>query len=63
MATQGAKRTRQEVGLMNLLKQGTRLEMRSNFFSIRAVEDRNCMMQDIKITHTASHFKRLYNNH
>ncbi len=40
MAAAALVRTRQAAGMMNLVKPRTRLEVRSNFFSIRVVEIR-----------------------
>jgi hypothetical protein len=62
-ANEGAVRTRQAAGLMNLVKPRVRLEVRENFFSVRTVEDWNKVPEDIKMARSAGHFKRLYTQH
>ncbi len=63
MAADGAVRTRQAVGLMNLVRPRTRLEVRGNFFSVRVVEDWNSVPDEIKMARSEGHFKRLYDQH
>jgi hypothetical protein len=44
--------TRHAAGLMNLVKPRTRLEVRSNFFSVRTVDDWNALPENIKMSRT-----------
>jgi hypothetical protein len=60
MAAEGAVRTRQAAGLMNILKPRTRLEIRSNFFSVRVIESWNDIPVKIKMSRTTGQFKRQY---
>ncbi len=63
MASEGTVRTRQAAGILNLVKPRTRLEVRSNFFSIRVVEEWNKVPENIKMAHLVRQFKPLYNQH
>jgi hypothetical protein len=63
MVAEDAVRTRQAAGLMNVVKPRSRLEVRSNFFSVRVADERNLVPEEIKMARTAGHFKRLYKTH
>jgi hypothetical protein len=63
MAAEGVVRTRQAAGLMNVVKPRSRLEVRSNFFSVRVADGWNMVPEDIKMARSAGHFKRLYKTH
>ncbi len=52
--------TRHATGLMNVVKPRTRLEVRSNFFSVRTVDDWNGLPENIKMSRTVWQFKKLY---
>ncbi len=45
------------------MKLRTRLEVRSNFFSIRVVVEWNKVPENIKMARSVGQFKRLYNQH
>jgi hypothetical protein len=62
-AAEGAVRTRQAAGFMNIVLLRVRLEVRENFFSVRAVEYWNNMPEDFKMARSTGHFKRLYSQH
>jgi hypothetical protein len=62
-AGDGPVRTRQAAGLMNVVKPRVRLELRENFFSVRAVDSWNKVPDVIKMARNAGHFKRLYSQH
>jgi hypothetical protein len=63
MASEGTVRMTQATGTLNLVKPRTRLEVRSNFFSIRVVEEWNKVPENIKMARSVGQFKRLYNQH
>jgi hypothetical protein len=63
MAADGAVRTRQAAGLMNVVKPRTRLEVRTNFFSVRTADCWNHVPEEIKMAPTAGHFKKQYKQH
>lgn len=63
MAADGAVRTRQAAGLMNVVKPRTRLEVRTNFFSVRTADCWNHVPEEIKMARTAGHFKKQYKQH
>ncbi len=63
MAAEGAVRTRQAAGLMNVVKPRSCLEVRSNVFSVRVADGWNLVPEEIKMARTAGHFKRLYRTH
>jgi ribonuclease P/MRP protein subunit RPP40 len=63
MASEGTVRTMQAKGTLNLVKPRTRLEVRSNFFSIRVVEEWNKVPEKIKLARSVGQFKCLYNQH
>jgi hypothetical protein len=60
MAAEGAVRTRQAAGLMNILKPRARLEIRSNFFSVRVIESWNDIPVKIKMSRSTGLFNRQY---
>jgi hypothetical protein len=62
-AGDGPVRTRQAAGLMNVVKPRVRLELRENFFSVRAVDSWNKVPDVIKMARNAGHFKQLYSQH
>jgi hypothetical protein len=55
--------TRHAAGLMNLVKPRIRLEVRSNFFSVRTVDDWNALPENIKMLRTVWQFKMPYKKH
>ncbi len=63
MAAEGVVRTRQAAGLMNVVKPRSRLEVRSNFFSVRVTDGWNLVPEEIKMARSAGLFKRLYKTH
>jgi hypothetical protein len=63
MAGEGPARTRQAAGAMNLYKPRTRLDVRSNFFSVRTVDSWNSLPEEIKMARSVGHFKQLYKQH
>jgi hypothetical protein len=60
MAADGIVRTRQVAGLLIVLKPRARLDMQSNFFSMRIADDWNAVLKEIKMARTVAHFKKLY---
>ncbi len=60
MAAEGAVRTRQAAGLMNVVKPRSWLEVKNNFFSVRVADGWNLVPEEIKMARTDGHFKRLY---
>jgi hypothetical protein len=63
MAASGTVNTRQASGPRNLVKPRSNLEVRTNFFSIRVVEDWNAIPADIKMAKNTLQFKKMYRTH
>lgn len=53
-------KTRQGAGLMNIVKPTVRLDVRANFFSVRAVDGGNCVPENLKMAKAVTQFKKLY---
>jgi hypothetical protein len=63
MAGEGQVRTRQAAGVMNLLRPRTRLEARTHFFSVRAVDSWNGLSDRIKLARSIGQIKQLHKPH
>jgi hypothetical protein len=59
MAAEGGMRTRQAAGILNVLKASARLEVWSNFFTMRVSDGWNNVPDDIKMTLSVGQFKGL----
>jgi ribonuclease P/MRP protein subunit RPP40 len=55
--------TRSAADPLNLKQQTVRLDLRRNFFSVRAVEGWNMVSRDIKNARTVQIFKKAYRKH
>jgi hypothetical protein len=63
LAANSAVNTRQAAGPLNLVKPRANLEVRSNFFSVRVVDEWNRIPTEIKMAKNPYQFKKMYKAH
>jgi hypothetical protein len=63
MAADSGAGTRQAAGPRNLIKPRTNLEIRTNFFSVRVIDNWNLIPAEIKMARNPEQFKKLYRDH